>query len=295
MRILLFGPTGQVGLEVLARAASHGVTIDALTRANVDLSDESAILAAIGRTDADLVLNAAAYTAVDQAEKDEATAFAVNGRAPGAMARACRDRDLPLFHISTDYVFDGQRPGAWTEADAPAPANAYGRSKLAGEQAVLAAGGRSLILRTSWVFSPHGHNFVKTMLGLSARPELRVVDDQHGRPTAAGDIADLLLLAARRLVLEGDETVGGILHFAGEGPTTWRRFAQAVFEIEGGPSPLIIPVTTADYPTPASRPANSVLDCSRLEAMLGVRPRPWRAGLEETIAVLTGKAGDLST
>lgn len=295
MRILLFGSTGQVGLEVLARAGSHGVTIDALSRAEVDLEDEAAIAAAIGRTDADLVINAAAYTAVDQAETDEAAAFAINGVAPGVMARACRTRYLPLFHISTDYVFDGQRPGAWVETDETAPANAYGRSKLAGEQAVLAAGGRSLILRTSWVFSPHGRNFVKTMLGLTTRPELRVVDDQHGRPTAAGDIADVLLLAARRLVIDRDESVGGIVHFAGDGPTTWRHFARAVFDVAGGPSPVIIPITTAEFPTPATRPANSVLDCARLEAMLGVRPRPWRAGLEETIAVLTGKPGDFST
>lgn len=295
MRILLFGSTGQVGLEILARAPSHGVMVEALSRADVDLADEAAIALAIGRADADLVINAAAYTAVDQAETDEAVAFAVNGAAPGAMARACRARDLPLFHISTDYVFDGQRPGAWTETDRAAPANAYGRSKLAGEQAVLAAGGRSLILRTSWVFSPHGRNFVKTMLGLAARPELRVVDDQHGRPTAAGDIAEILLLAARRLVVDGDTAVNGLLHFAGEGATTWRHFARAVFDVAGGPSPVIVPITTAEFSTPAARPANSVLDCTRLEAMLGVRPRPWRAGLEETIAVLTDKAGELST
>jgi len=246
----------------------------------------------VERADVDMVINAAAYTAVDQAEAEEDVAHAVNAAAPGAMARACAARGLPLIHVSTDYVFDGSGTKAWQETDPVGPIGAYGRSKLAGELAVADAGGRFLIVRTSWVFSPFGRNFVKTMLSLAGRPELRVVDDQHGRPTAAGDLAEALLVAARRMVGEPGGSVRGLLHFAGDGATTWRRFAEAVFEAAGGPSPIITPVTTAEYPTPAARPANSVLDCGRVETLLGIRPRPWRDGLVETVRALADRAGE---
>ena len=291
MNILLFGGTGQVGRELLDRASTHCAAFLAPPREVVDLLDERAIIAAIEDARTDLVINAAAYTAVDQAESDEKTALAINGRAPGAMARACAARDLPLIHLSTDYVFDGDKAGAWREDDRTGPINAYGRTKLVGELAVSAAGGRSLVVRTSWVFSPYGRNFVKTMLGLADRPELRVVDDQTGRPTAAGDIAEFLFAAAPRLAAGNDPALTGLVHFAGSGTTTWRGFADAIFALSGGPAPRIVPVATEAYPTPARRPRNSELDCYKVERLFGVRPRAWREGLAETLSVLAGKSG----
>lgn len=291
MRALLFGPSGQLGRELQDRAARHGVMVVAVDRAMADLTDATAVAGVVERADVDIVINAAAYTAVDQAEAEEEIAHAVNAAAPGAMARICAARGLPLIHVSTDYVFDGSGTAAWRETDPVGPIGAYGRTKLAGERAVSEAGGRFLIVRTSWVFSSHGRNFVKTMLSLADRPELRVVDDQHGRPTAAGDLAEALFVAARRMVEEPAGPVRGLLHFAGDGATTWRRFAEAVFAAAGGPAPVITPVTTREYPTPAARPANSVLDCGRVEALLGVRPRPWRDGLAETVRALADRAG----
>ncbi len=295
MRALLFGPTGQLGRELLDRAARHGVTLLAVDRAMADLTDAASVAKVVERADVDIVINAAAYTAVDQAESEEDVAHAVNAAAPGAMARTCAARGLPFIHVSTDYVFDGSGTAPWRETDPVGPVGAYGRSKLAGERAIAQAGGRFLIVRTSWVFSPFGRNFVKTMLSLADRPQLRVVDDQHGRPTAAGDLAEALLVAAGRMVEDPDGPVRGVLHFAGEEATTWRRFAEAVFATAGGLAPAITPVTTAEYPTPATRPANSVLDCARVETILGIRPRPWRDGLAETVRALADRAGDSST
>lgn len=292
MRALLFGPTGQLGRELLDRAAGHGVTLIAVDRAVADLTDATAVAGVVERAEVDIVINAAAYTAVDQAEAEEEIAHAINAAAPGAMARACAARNLPLIHVSTDYVFDGSGTTPWRETDPVRPIGAYGRSKLAGEQAVFEAGGRALIVRTSWVFSPFGRNFVKTMLSLADRPQLRVVDDQHGRPTAAGDLAETLLIAARRMVEKPEGPVRGLLHFAGDGATTWRGFAEAVFEESRGHYPAITPVTTAEYPTPAARPANSVLDCGRVETLLGIRPRSWRDGLAETVRALADRAGE---
>lgn len=292
MRVLLFGANGQVGREVLSRARAHGAGVEALSREQVDLTDADAIAGVIAGTSAEIVINAAAHTAVDLAESEEAAAFAINGRAPGIMARACRARGLPLIHISTDYVFSGDRVGRWTETDPTEPINVYGRSKLAGEKAVVAEGGRYLIVRTSWVFSPHGRNFVKTMLGLAGRPELRVVDDQRGRPTAAGDLADFLLTAGARLLASDDPDLTGIVHFANQGAVTWRGFAEAIFAMAGGARPALIPVTTAEYLTPARRPANSELDCGKVEKVYGVRPRPWREGLAETLSVLRDESGE---
>jgi dTDP-4-dehydrorhamnose reductase len=285
LRILMFGRTGQVAQEMLARAPAEGTELVALSRADCDLSRPDQIEAALAAYEgADLILNAAAYTAVDQAEAEEDLAFAVNGIAPGVMARACAARGLPLVHLSTDYVFSGDKAGAWTEDDPTDPQTAYGRSKLAGERAVTDSGARALILRTSWVFSPFGRNFVKTMLRLGRQQDrLGVVDDQTGRPTAAGDVASFLLAAAPRLAKDG--AVAGLYHFAGAEAVTWRGFAQTIMEQSGLNTP-VDPIATADFPTPAKRPTNSVLDTSRLERVFGLSPRPWRAGLDETLARL---------
>jgi dTDP-4-dehydrorhamnose reductase len=279
MRLLVFGQTGQVARE-LVRRAGPGVVITALGRDVADLSDPSACALAIDRAKVDAVINAAAWTAVDRAEADEPAATVINGDAPGAMARAAAARKLPFLHISTDYVFDGAGDQPFAPDHPTAPLNAYGRSKLAGEIAVRAAKGPHLILRTSWVVSAHGANFVKTMLRLGREREvLRVVADQTGGPTPAAAIADALIAAARAMC---DGSAGGTHHFAGSPDTSWAGFARAI--MAGASLPCRIEdIATADYPTPARRPLNSRLDCQSFEAAFGL-PRPdWRAGLDEIL------------
>lgn len=278
MKLLVFGETGQVARE-LARIVPEARF---LGRAEADLSDPAACAAQV--RDCDAVINAAAWTAVDKAEAEEAAATVVNGAAPGAIARACADRGVPFLHISTDYVFDGSGSAPFRPADATGPLGAYGRSKLAGEQAVQAAGGNWLILRTSWVFSAHGANFVKTMLRLGAEREvLRVVADQVGGPTPAAAIASALVTAARAMA---GGAPGGLHHFAGAPDTSWAGFARAIMQTAGLPA-RVEEIATADYPTPARRPANSRLDCAKLTQDFGV-PRPdWQAALRDVIQELT--------
>lgn len=282
MKLLVFGKTGQVATELRA-LASPDLTITALGRDHADLEDPAACAAHIAATDADAVINAAAFTAVDAAEEDEARATRINGDAPGAMARAAAERALPFLHISTDYVFDGQGTQAFTPSDPVAPLNAYGRSKLAGEEAVRAPGGPHAILRTSWVFSAHGANFVRTMLRLSeTRDALTVVDDQIGGPTPADAIAAALITMARAMT--GGQT-GGTYHFAGQPPTSWAGFAREIFA-QAGRAVDVQGIPTADYPTPATRPLNSRLDCSAITADFGITPPDWTAGLHRTIKAL---------
>lgn len=283
MRLLVFGQTGQVARELVRRAAP-GVTITTLGRDRADLSDPSTCALAIDRANVDAVINAAAWTAVDRAETDEAEAIVVNGDAPGAMARAAAARKLPFLHISTDYVFDGAGDLPFAPDHPTAPLNAYGRSKLSGETAIRAAGGRHLILRASWVVSAHGANFVKTMLRLGREREvLRVVADQIGGPTPAAAIADALLVAARALC---DGADGGTHHFAGGPDTSWAGFARAIMADAALPC-RIEDIATADYPTPAQRPLNSRLDCRSFETAFGV-PRPdWRPGLAAILKEVT--------
>lgn len=284
MRLLVFGRSGQVAREI-SRRAGPGIAVTALGRAEADLADPEACARAVARAEVDAVLNAAAHTAVDRAEDEEALATRINAEAPGAMARAAAARGLPFLHVSTDYVFSGRPGRPWREADPTGPLSAYGRSKLAGERAVQAAGGRSAILRTAWVFSAHGTNFVKTMLRLGAeRPELTVIDDQIGGPTPAAAIADALIVLARHLA-RGHP--GGLWHFAGAPAVSWCGFARAILA-EAGFSAPVRPIATADWPTPARRPANSVLDCARIAADFGILQPDWRAGLREVIAELQG-------
>ena len=280
MRILVFGETGQVAREIARRAP-----VTALGRDAADLSDPEACAAAILASDAEAVINAAAYTAVDRAEEEETLATAINAAAPAAMARAAAAKGVPFLHVSTDYVFDGSGETPWRPSDPTGPLGAYGRSKLAGEIGVRAAGGRHAILRTSWVFSAHGANFVRTMLRLGRRRDaLRVVDDQTGGPTAAGDIADALLTMARAL---HDGAPGGTYHFAGAPDVTWAGFAREIFA-RAGLDVAVTGIPSSDYPTPARRPANSRLDCSTLEADFGI-PRPdWRKSLDGILAELAG-------
>lgn len=282
MRLLVFGKTGQVATELRALAAPD-LTITALGRDQADLEDPAACAALIAGTEADAVINAAAYTAVDAAEEDEARATRINGDAPGAMADAAAKRALPFLHISTDYVFDGQGTRAFAPSDPTAPLNAYGRSKLAGEEAIRASDGPHAILRTSWVFSAHGSNFVKTMLRLSeTRDALNVVDDQIGGPTPADAIAQALVTMARAMI-QGQP--GGTYHFAGQPPTSWADFARETFA-QAGRAVNVTGIPTSDYPTPATRPLNSRLDCSAITTDFGIIPPDWTAGLHRTIKAL---------
>ena len=286
MKLLVFGKTGQVATE-LARLAGPDLMVTCIAREIVDLADPGRAADAIAWADADAVINAAAYTAVDRAEEEEPLARAINAEAPGAMAQAAAARGLPFLHISTDYVFDGAKDGAWVETDPVAPLGAYGRTKLAGEEAVAAAGGPHAILRTAWVFSATGSNFVKTMLRVGRdRDRLTVVADQHGGPTAAADIAAALVAMARALV--AGQGASGIFHFCGAPATTWHGFASAIFARTGWQStPEIAPITTADWPTPATRPANSMLDCTRIAEIFGIDQPDWRTSLDSVLKELS--------
>lgn len=281
VRILVFGQTGQVARE-LARRMPLGVSAKFIGRGQADLADPAACAAAVMAYEGDVVINAAAWTAVDKAETEEAAALVVNGDAPGAMAQACAARGLPFLHISTDYVFDGAGDQPFGVDHPVAPLGAYGRTKLAGEQAVQAAGGGHLILRTSWVVSAHGSNFVKTMLRLGAeRDSLNVVADQIGGPTPAADIADALYEMAAGL-LAGKP--GGVQHFAGGPDCSWADFAREIMA-RAGLACVVHDIPSSAYPTPAKRPLNSRLDCSGL-ALFGIARPEWRVGLDKILQEL---------
>ena len=276
MTILVFGKTGQLAREL---AAHQGVTC--LGREQADLSHPAACAAAIRAAQPQMVINAAAYTAVDRAEEEEALAQVINGTAPGAMAVACAELGIPFVTVSTDYVFDGSGEAPWQPGDAPGPLNAYGRSKLAGEDAVRAAGGGHAILRTSWVVSAHGSNFVKTMLRLGrARERLSIVADQIGAPTPARAIAAACLEIARQLAQ--DPTKSGTYHLAGAPETSWADFAREIFA-QAGVDCAVEDIPTTAYPTPAARPLNSRLDCTTLETVFGLSQPDWRAGLKDIL------------
>lgn len=278
--ILIFGTTGQVATEL--RRLMPDATY--LGRDRVDLADPDACAAAIAQHDPEAVINAAAWTAVDAAETEEAAAAVVNGDAPGAMARACAALGIPFVHISTDYVFAGDGTAPWTPADPTGPLGAYGRTKLAGEAAIAAAGGRFMILRTSWVFSAHGANFVKTMLRLSeTRDALNVVQDQIGGPTSAADIAAACVTLAHALI--ADPSRGGIYHFSGAPDVSWADFARAIFAAAGR-DVTVTGIPASDYPTPAVRPGNSRLDCGTLLADFGIARPDWRDSLDEVLKEL---------
>ena len=284
MRLLVFGRTGQVARE-LARGCPRDAEARFLGRDEADLSDPQACAEAVAGSGADAVINAAAWTAVDRAEAEEPAATVVNADAPGAMARACAARAIPILHLSTDYVFDGRGTDPFAPDSPTAPIGAYGRSKLAGEAAIRASGAPHLILRTSWVFSAHGSNFVKTMLRLGAeRQSLRVVADQIGGPTPAAAIAQALFTAARAMI-EGH--AGGTHHFAGAPDTSWADFARAIMRDAGLPC-RVEDIPSTDYPTPAQRPLNSRLDCTSLMRDFGIARPDWRAGLAAVIAEIGG-------
>jgi len=290
MRLLLLGGTGQVGEELRALAMPDGVEVVAPGRSMLDLQNADAIASVIAAEPWSAVINAAAYTAVDRAESEEAIAFAVNAEAPSRLAIETGRRGIPLVHISTDYVFDGRKGSPYVEQDETAPLNIYGRSKLAGEHGVRAANPRHVILRTSWAHSPYRTNFVKTILRLAAeRDRLTVVADQRGCPTAARHIAQSCLDIAMRCTSDPARAPYGVYHFAGAGEASWFELATAIVDMSAdrrAASPQVVPIRTADYPTPAARPPDARLDCTAIVREFGVSLRPWREGLRETIDCL---------
>ncbi|MBV1895748.1 MAG: dTDP-4-dehydrorhamnose reductase [Rhodobacteraceae bacterium] len=283
MKLLIFGTTGQVATELAEVSRHNRVEFAALSRAQADLANPAQCADLIAHTDADAIINAAAYTAVDRAESEPDLAHQINGTTPGIMARAAADRGLPFLHVSTDYVFDGSGDNARSTTDPVAPQNVYGQSKLAGEDAIRAVGGNHIILRTSWVFSAHGSNFVRTMLRLAeSRDALSVVDDQIGGPTPARDIAETLLTLARAMT---DGQQGGTYHYTGAPATSWAGFAREIFAAAGH-KVVVTGIPTLDYPTPAVRPLNSRLDCSKLADDFGVCQPQWQAGLARVLQQL---------
>lgn len=288
--ILVTGGTGQ-----LASALSTTPGVHRVGRPDFDFDHPETIETTFRTTAPRLVVNAAAYTAVDAAETNADAAYRANRDGPATLARLCAEANIPLIHISTDYVFDGAKPAPYVETDPVAPQGVYGASKLAGEQAVMASGARAIILRTAWVYAATGKNFVRTMLTLGkTRPRLTVVADQHGCPTTAADLADAIMAIAGRLDATGwQPAYQGIFHAAGSGATTWFGLAVATFEEaarHGANVPEVAPITTADYPTPAKRPANSRLDCTRLHDTFGVRLPPWRDSLTRTVDAIFATA-----
>ena len=289
VQILQFGTTGQLGVELLRQAPAHDVAITALGRAEADLADPAACAARVRALKPQVVIIAAAYTAVDLAETETDLARAVNATSPGAIAAAAHEVGAAVINVSTDYVFDGAGGAPYAEDAATRPLNAYGRTKLEGERAVAAANPRSLSIRTSWVVSPHGKNFVKTMLRVAAAGNpLKVVDDQSGRPTSAADLAGFILQVAPKLAAaKAGDPLFGLVHFANSGEVTWRDFAIEIFvQALGDQAPEVGAQRTADYVTPATRPLRATMDLSRLEQVYGVRPRSWQDALSDIVAEL---------
>ncbi len=277
-RILVIGRTGQLSTALAEASWPADIAVTCRGRDAIDLAQPALARDAVIAERPDLVINAAAYTAVDKAESEPELAFAVNRDGPSAVAEACLAIGAPLIHVSTDYVFDGSKRGAYVEADPVNPASVYGASKEAGESAIRARLPAHVIIRSSWIYAPMGQNFVRTMLRLGGeRPELRVVDDQIGSPTAAAELARAVQGAAGKLLAGGRDY--GTFHFSGAGSTSWFGLAQAIFELAQGQRPRLIPIPTSGYPTPARRPANSVLDSSKFARLYGVTARPWRDSL----------------
>lgn len=281
--VLVTGATGQLGIALARTAWPQGWAVVALGRDALDLADPAAIAATIARGYDGLpfaaVINAAAYTAVDKAESDVVAAWSVNALAPAAIGAACATAGIPIVQVSTDYVFAGEKDGAWDVDDPVGPLGVYGASKLGGELAVRTSGARAAIVRTAWVVSAEGGNFVKTMLRVSAdRAVLRVVDDQRGSPTSAADLAAALATIAVRLADDADSPTG-MFHFSNAGAVSWAGFAREIFRQSaerGGPSAIVEPIATSDYPTAARRPANSLLGHGAIRAAYGIDPRPWQ-------------------
>jgi dTDP-4-dehydrorhamnose reductase len=294
LRILVTGWHSQIAQALVERApADPAVSALALGRPALELCRPSGISGAMMAGRPDVIVNAAAYTRVDKAERDRARAWAQNRDGAAEIARVAAARDVPLIHISSVYVFDGEKETPYTEDDPPAPQSVYGRTRLAGEEAVAAANPRHVILRTGWVFSEFGSNFVTRMLARAPSEEaVEVVDDQAGSPTWTGDLAEAILAIAARVTTRGDDTPWGTYHVAGAGHATWFALAERLFAVSnafGGPTARVVPMTAEDYPTSAPRLANARLDCARAKSAFDVALPPWERGLETCVARLLDK------
>jgi dTDP-4-dehydrorhamnose reductase len=298
IRIAVTGRHGQVARSLIERAAGTDVDVVAIGRPALDLANPNTIGTALADVAADVMVSAAAYTDVNKAEAESAQADLINARAAGALAACANALGIPLIHLSTDYVFDGSKTEPYVEDDAISPINAYGRSKAAGERAVAEAQPRHVILRTSWVYSPFGRNFVRTMLELARRQDtLRVVSDQVGNPTAAPDIADGILAVARHLVDGRGDNRYGTFHMTAAGSATWAEFAAGVFaasSARGGPAALVVPIPSAEYQTPARRPANSRLDSAKIARVYGIALPPWQPSVDQCVGRILEQGAELN-
>jgi len=290
MKVLAVGSNGQLGRELCRRGEKQGFDMVALDLPEFDITDFSTVKKAVSQAGVSLVINAAAYTAVDKAESEPELAFAINRDGPAHLASSCTEVGIPLIHISTDYVFDGNKKGPYFETEPVSPLGVYGRSKAAGEAEVRDHLQKHVIVRTAWLYGVHGQNFVKTMLRLGReKEELRVVADQYGCPTYAADLAEAILAIAVQIV-EGHDIRWDTYHYCGKGETTWHGFAEKIFDLARERCSLmvkkVVPITTEEYPTPARRPANSVLDCSLITKHLGISTRPWEESLARMIELM---------
>jgi dTDP-4-dehydrorhamnose reductase len=287
MRILVLGGSGQLGTQLRTLVLPQGVRLVAPTRSAIDLGNAAAIQRIVAAEPWSAVIDAAGYTKVDRSESEAELAFAINADAAACLASEAGKRGIPLIYVSSDYVFDGRKGAPYVETDATKPLNAYGRSKLEGERRVAAANSQHIILRTAWLYSPHGANFVRTILRLAREQErLTVIDDQRGCPTSARDLAKACLDIALLCAAEPEQTQYGVYHFAGAGAATWFEFANAIVEQAAGQLgrlPQVVPIPTAQRPSPALRPADSRLDCTAIQTAFGLEPRPWRRALAETV------------
>jgi len=286
--VLITGGSGQLAVALEQAAVPRNLAVRRVGRPALDFDRPDSIADVFTAVAPRLVVNAAAYTAVDAAEDNATAAFRANRDGPAVLAQLCEAAGVPLIHVSTDYVFDGRKGAAYVETDATAPQGVYGESKLAGEQAVLTGCSRSIVLRTSWVYSPIGKNFVRTMINAAQLTNrLRVVADQYGCPTSSPDLADAILAIVERLIGDGwQDRYGGVYHATGTGWTTWHGLAEAVFAAaapHGLAAPEVDPIATDQWPTKAARPLDSRLDCGKLEAMFGLRLPPWQDGLTRTV------------
>jgi dTDP-4-dehydrorhamnose reductase len=293
-KILILGAGGQVGTE-LQRSFADAGEVTAFGRETADLSRPEELRSLIRQLHPDVILNAAAYTAVDRAESEPELALTINGEAPRVLAEEAASLNALLVHYSTDYVFDGSKRSPWEEADETNPLNVYGRTKLAGERAIQEVGGRYLIFRTSWVYGPHGRNFLLTMLRLGReRDQLKIVDDQFGAPTSSAAIADATRAAVERAVT-GGTIHSGVYHMTCGGETTWFGFAKEIFAVQeqqaASKSPQIIPIASREYPVPAMRPANSVLSNQKLQSFFGIALPDWQRALVKTMMALKPEGG----
>lgn len=285
---IVFGAKGQIGYELIALAPDRGLDFRGLSRSQVDITDVTAVKSAFEKYVPALAINCAAYTAVDRAEQETELANAINADGAEIVAETSASLNVPLVHLSTDYVFDGNKKGAYTESDMPAPINVYGHSKLQGEKRVQASCKNHVILRTSWVYGPHGNNFLRTILHLAKeRDELRVISDQYGCPTSTADIAEAIIGIAEKLLAHED--VSGTYHFAGIGRANWCEFATEIVNRQSaftGRSPKVIPISTSEYPAAARRPMNSELDSERFSAKFGYSAKPWKVRVAQIVNAL---------